>query len=392
MKPKFSRKAPAPVPTDTLLVLLPDDAAEPVDWWRLDPAGQCVDQGTLEAGLDEAGPRATGAGDQGPPVVVAVGAGCAVHRLEVRAHSVAQATAAARAMLATELAGNDGLHVAVSADGGNGWLAAVASVDDMERWIAGARNLGLEPRQLVPAALLLPPPVDPGGDADGADAPRVLAAEHRERWICRGAGLAFTAEAGLARTVLEERPATLVPLSVEQLAAGALAPPLNLLQGSFAPAGDAPRGAAAWRRSGVLAAIVLATLLLAPAFRAGIDQWQAGKLEHQALHEARAGLPGLPPGADAVTALRARVLASRNVLDFSSATAGLMASVEAIPGTSLDGLTWQGGRLQAIVGHGGPADVDALRAQLASHGFELVEEGRSAAGGDHLRISLEPLR
>ncbi len=108
------------------------------------------------------------------------------------------------------------------------------------------------------------------------------------------------------------------------------------------------------------------------------------------MQEARAGLPGLPPDADALTALRARVLASRNVLDFSNATAGLMASVQAVPGTSLDGLTWQGGRLQAIVGHGGAGDVDALRAQLASRGFELVEEGRSAGGGDHLRISLEP--
>lgn len=389
MKPKFARKAPAPVPLDTLLVLLPDDAGQAVDWWRLDPAGQCVDRGIWEAGSDEGGPGATGAGEQGPPVVVAVGAGCAVHRLEVRAHSVPQATAAARAMLAADLAGDEGVHVAVAPEADGGWLAAVASVDDMERWIAAVRNLGLEPRQLVPAALLLPPPIDTAGDADGADA-RVLAAEHRERWICRGAGLAFTAEAGLARTVLEGRPTTPVPLAVELLAAGALAPPLNLLQGSFAPAGDAPRGAAAWRRSGGLAAIVLATLLLAPAFRAGIDQWQARKLEHQALQEARAGLPGLPPDADALTALRARVLASRNVLDFSNATAGLMASVQAVPGTSLDGLTWQGGRLQAIVGHGGAGDVDALRAQLASRGFELVEEGRSAGGGDHLRISLEP--
>lgn len=392
MKPKFARKAPASVPRDTLLVLLPDDAGQAVDWWRLDPAGQCVDRGTWEAGSHEGGPRATRAGDHGLPVVVAVGAGCAVHRLEVRAHSVPQATAAARAMLAGELAGDDGVHVAVAPEADGGWLAAVASVDDMERWIAAARNLGLEPRRLVPAALLLPPPVDDAGDADGADAPRVLAAVHRDRWLCRGGGLAFTVEAGLARTVLEGRPTTLVPLAVELLTAGALAPPLNLLQGSFAPAGDAPRGAAAWRRSGVLAAIVLATLLLAPAFRAGIDQWQAGKLEQQAQEEARAGLPGLTPDGDALTALRARVLASRNVLDFSNATAGLMASVQAVPGTSLDGLTWQGGRLQAIVGHGGAGDVDALRAQLASRGFEPVEEGRSAGGGDHLRISLEPLQ
>src|SRR5690606_41664148 len=117
-----------------------------------------------------------------------------------RAHSGTKATAAARAMRAADLAGDEGVHVAVAPEADGDWLAAVASVDDMERWIAAVRNLGLEPRQLVPAALLLPPPIDTAGDADGADA-RVLAAEHRERWICRGAGLAFTAEAGLARTV-----------------------------------------------------------------------------------------------------------------------------------------------------------------------------------------------
>ena len=386
MKPNVMKRAPAAAPRDTLLLLLPEDPGAAVDWWRLDPTGRCVDRGT----------GSPGPGGPALRVVAGVaGAGCAVHRVQVRAHSLAQATAAARATLAAGLAGNDDVHVAVAADG-DAWWAAVAAVADVQRCLERVRALGLEPEHMVPAALLLPPPGDVPGTAGGGledeDGAPVLIARHRQDWLCRGAGLAFTAEEDLARTILAGRPMDPVPLDAELLAAGALAPPLDLLQGPFAPASHAPRGAAAWRRSAVLATAVLAMLLLAPGIRAGIDQWQAGRLLDQAMREAREAVPGAATGPDALTALRGRVAASRNVLDFSAATGGLMASVQAVPGTSLDALSWRDGRLQATVAHGGTDDVDALRTRLAAHGFGLVEESRSVDGGDHLRISLEPMQ
>lgn len=385
MKPRLSRKAPAAPARDTLLVLLPEGAAAPVDWWRLDPAGRCIDQGT-----GKPGPAAMTQHDGHPPrVVVAVGAGCAVHWFEVRAHSVAQATAAAHARLAGDLAsGVDGLHVAVAAGAGDEWLAAVTTAAEVQLWLGRGRDLGLEPEHLVPAALLLPAP----GEDPESSPPPVLAAEHRGRWLCRGTGLVFTAEAALGPVVLKDRQVSVVELNAELLAAGALAPPLNLLQGAFASASDFPRGAVAWRWSAMLATGVLGLFLLAPGLRAGIDDWQAGRLAGHAEQEARAALPALPAGVDPLDVLHGQVAAARNVLDFSAATAGLMASAQAVPGISLDALSWQAGRLQATVAHGGTADLEALRAQLEAHGFALVEESRSAAGGEHMRLSLEPTR
>lgn len=381
------------MPRETLLVLLPEDPRAPVDWWRLDAGARVLDQGSWTPGSGKTGsagavhdPRLQG--DAVVTVMVAIaGPGCAVHRVEVRAHSMAQAAAAARATLAADLASGDaGLHVAVAAQGNGHWLAVVSATADMEGWLARVRALGLAPDQVVPAALLLEP---------GADGTDPMVAAYRGAWLCRDGARAFIAEAELARAILGVAAPAGPPRELEgaMLAAAALAPPINLLQGPFAPAGDTPRGAAAWRRAAVLAALVCAALLLAPGIQAGLHQWHAGRLLERAGHEARQALPGLAAGADAPDALRERLAATRNVTDFSAAASGLMAAVEAVPGASLDALSWREGRLRATVGHGGAADIEALRAQLDARGFGLVEEGTARdAGGEHLRLSLEPLR
>ena len=359
----------------------------------MEPDGRCLEAGTGVPGRGGDPAQHAAAGGycalRERVVVAVVGAGCRVRWVDVRAHSQAQAAAAARAGLATEMADAVGdLHVAVAPDGGGRWLAVVASVADMQGWLERTRSMGLEPEYLVPVALLLPTPAP---DRDDPPESPVIVATHGGTWVCRGPDLAFTAEAALARTVLARRPTRTVPLTGATLAAGAVAPAINLLQGPFAPAGDAPGGVATFRRAAVLGGLVLAVLLFTPGIRAAIDHWRAGQLEDTAALEARNALPGLPPGADAPAVLRERLAATRNVSDFSAALGGLLASVEAVPGVSLDALSWNNGRLQATVAHGGPADVQALRGQLDARGLALVEEGvDNGAGGPHLRISLEP--
>lgn len=392
MKPELPWTAPAAVTRDTLLVLLPEDPAGAVEWWRVGADGRCLEAGTGVPGRGDAAQYTAGGGYcalRERVVVAVVGAGCRVRWVEVRAHSRAQAAAAARAGLAGELAGADGdLHIVVAPDGAERWLTVVASMADMQGWLQRTRAMGLDPEHLVPVALLLPTPA-----ADRGDPPEipVTVATHGGAWVCRGPDLAFSAEAALARTVLARRPTRTVPLTGATLAAGALAPAVNLLQDSFAPAGDAPQGAATFRRAAVLGGLVLALLLFTPGIRAAIDHWRAGQLENTTTLEARSALPGLPAGADAPAILREHLAATRNVRDFSAALGGLLASVEAAPGISLDALSWNDGRLQATVAHGGPADVQALRGQLEARGFALVEEGvDNGAGGPHLRLSLEP--
>lgn len=362
------------VEQDCLLVMLPGAGDDRVAWWRV------------------ADGRVTGHGDGRPPpppaprarvVLVVPGVDCTVRWLELRAHTTVQATAAARVLLAGKLAVDpDGVHVAVAAAGGDRWLAVAVDPARMDDWLGQARLLGLQPDCLVPAPLLLPLP-------DG-DTPAATVVRGPRQWLARGADLAFAAEPALARQVLAGHRQVPLGEAGPAMSAAAARPPVDLLQGRYAPRDAAAGNGAGWRRAGRLAVAALVLALLSPALLSAAHHWQASRMEQQARRDAAATLPASHAG-DPVPALRSRLAATRTASDFGSALAALLHATGQSPSISLDALSWSEGTLSATVEHAGGTGLQPLATALPAAGFRLVEHETSLQSGvAHTRVSLEP--
>lgn len=352
------------------LVLLPADPARPPLPLTL------ADDGRILA-------RGRQAGDAAAPCVLAVpGQDCRILRLRLPARSALQARAAARMLLREQLADDpERLHVAVGAADAEGrrWVVAVAPAR-LREWLERARAAGFQARAVVPAPLLLGAP-DGGG---------VRVAEYGGMRLACGEALCFAAEPELAAELLAGRAVEPVDDAEAALARGALAPPVDLLQEAFAPAGERPQGWPAWRRAAILAGLVLLSPLLLLAATVVRDRIAAHRARAQALELARTVLPALPATADPAAAVRAELDALRAPERFAHAIAALFAAVAGIAGAELDALSWADGTLQATVALPGPADLERLRTRLADDGLELVEDGADAGPGRR-RIALRPL-
>src|SRR5690606_4184459 len=108
------RRAPARRPSldptgmnpTTLLLLLPGEADTAAPWLRIDPAGHVLERGL--ATPDHPMPASLTGSRQ---VLAVPGAATSVHWLELPARNPVQALAAARLLLADDIAGaRDGLH------------------------------------------------------------------------------------------------------------------------------------------------------------------------------------------------------------------------------------------------------------------------------------------
>ncbi|MCE7033200.1 type II secretion system protein GspL [Lysobacter sp. GX 14042] len=373
---------------DCLLVKLPTVAGDRVAWWRTAPGGG------FEHGEGPPPEPPVPRGNQDArrrQVVLAVpGVDCTVRWLELRAHTTVQAAAAARALLAGQLAVDpEGLHVAVAADGRDRWLVVAVDPPRMDDWLEQARLLGLQPDCLVPAPLLLPLPA-------GRDAPEVTVVRGQEQkqdqdqdhWLVRGDGVAFAAEPALAAQLLAAYQQVPLADPGAAMAAATANPPVNLRQGRYALRNPAAGGTPNWRRTRRLAVATLALALLSPALLAAAHHWQAARLERQAAHEAA---NALPTPDNAITTLRTHLAATRTTTDFGNAMAALLSAIEQSPATSLDALSWHDGLLSATVEHAGGTSLQPLAAALPAAGFQLAEHETSLQSGiAHTRVSLEP--
>ncbi|MBW8310860.1 MAG: hypothetical protein K0M64_02390, partial [Rhizobium sp.] len=189
----------------------------------------------------------------------------ALHRLEMKAATPAQARAAAWHLLDGRLAQpREALELAVGADGDRRWVA-VFTPAARERWLARAAARGFLPDAVLPDCLLLPEPTDEGEAFVAADT---------GLWRVRGHQLAFSAEPALAAQVLGSRPHTRVdasPAIESLLLRGAQAPAFAL--DLRPPRADKPQaGAVPARRLAALAAALLLSPLLV---------WAAQGLRHE---------------------------------------------------------------------------------------------------------------
>lgn len=301
--------------------------------------------------------------------------------LALPARNPVQARAAASAMLATQVAAaQDTLHVAIATDADDAGNRLVVGVDHavMQRWLDEARSRDIEPDIVVPDCLLLPSP--PPGDEGTL---HVL--QRDGRWLVRGAGLAFAADAALAEMLVGDRPLTMVDDDV--LSRGAQSAPVNLLQGAYAREPDRPSPA---RRLRWLAAAVLLLPLVMPAASAARHAWAAHALGETARDEAAALLGTEVDDPLAATDARRQLLDARDTLPRT--VAALTAAVAARPGTRVDTLHFSvADGLVAGVVHGGPADLAALDASLAEAGLALaiLEERPAADGRQRTELRLE---
>lgn len=334
-------------------------------------------------------------------VLVVPGGAVRIERLELQAHSEAQAQAAARAVLEGRLARPGALHVALDRDAGS-TSRTVAAVDPdvLRAWLARAAALGLQPDAAVPEALLLPVPHGGAiqrdtvadlrsGDSHGSvDAGHVNVLDAGDRWLVRGPGLAFSAEPALAGSVLAGRETRFLAGRPEDFARNALRPQVDLLQGAFAPAArNRPSGR---RRLAWLAAALLASPLVLVGAQALRLEIAARTLESEATAAVREALPAA--GSATRDGLQSRLGAAREPQVFAAASGALFAAVDAREGTHLLELEYQrGDAVRAVLFHAGADDIEALRASLAAEGWRLVEGGSTATpGGLRTGLALEP--
>ncbi|MBB1472433.1 MULTISPECIES: type II secretion system protein GspL [unclassified Luteimonas] len=375
----------------TRILWLPADPLAHATCFHLDDAGRVLARATL---APDAPPDPPAFSAAPRTVLVVPGADVRVDWLELPARSAAQALGAARALLATRLAHPADLHVALAPDDGQA-TRMVAAVDPRHLldWLARAMAFGMRADAVVPEQLLLP--AAPGGACDSDDHGACVF-DAGDRWLVRGAALAFSAEPALAARVLAGRAHQVLPADdIATLAARALQPDIDLLQGAFAPPATRARPANRRRMAWLVAALLASPLLLVAAQALRLEL-AARDLQQRAAATVQRVLPRNGDGSAAArtdpATLRAHLDAARAPLAFSAATGALFAAVASRPGTYLTALDYQrGDRLRASLFHATPDDLDAIRGALAVDGWQLVEgTGSDAPGGLLTGITLEP--
>jgi general secretion pathway protein L len=265
--------------------------------------------------------------------------------------SPAQASAAARLMLADASAGNAAdMHVAIGRPEAGLTPVAVVPSALMEGWIASA-----DPDQIVPSHLLLAAPA-----AGLVRRDRGTVADYR------GLATAFSVEPDLAALLIGDAAVTMI--DEEHFEAGlgaALSPPaINLRQGIFARRRQWKVDQNSIRRVALLAiALVAATLIVQVALIMRYT-FAADRLEAEAaslVSASPAGARDLRPG-------------------FAPLTAHLFEAVRAVPNIQILRVDYRpDGALAATVEADNPATLAAFRLQIEAGGIAV--EGGSAATG-----------
>lgn len=316
-----------------------------------------------------------------PPVddedVVAIAPADAVtlHWAELPARSAAQATAAARLLVAEASAAAIGeLHVVVGDEGAGERPIAVVGMGTMAAWLADLAPLGIDPVAILPAPLLLPRPDD-----------GYVRATVAESSLIRSRTTGFADEARLTELVVGDAPlATLTPSELDTSIAGALAAlPLNLRQGPFA---RRRRRGIDWllmRRLAVLGAAILAVTLAIDLVTIAKYSFGTDALEARADALGRTGLVRGETVTDVDRQLTERLAGVRGPgLGFTRTTAAIYAAMRATPGTELTALDFQpNGSVRIGVGAARESLPTDLKRALEAAGFTVTAGVFQASNG-----------
>ncbi len=344
------------------LLFLPSRADDTWHWLRVD-AGAVVARG-------EGPPEPDGA-----LVVVAPADAVTLHWANLPARSAAQATAAARILVAeASAAPAESLHVAVGDEAADERPIGVVARGTMQAWLERLAALGFDPADIVPAPLLLPRPsagyvrADLGGQS-----------------VVRGPTSGFADEAPLTELVTGgEAPETLDRAAVEAAVVAAVdRPTLNLRQGPFA---KRRRRAIDWalvRRLAVLGGLVLLATLLIDLARISKYAIAADAADAEAAAIARQGLPRGTDQGDPDRLLAERLSRLRGPgAGFSATAAAVSSAVRQVDGTELVAINFgESGEMRVTVSAEGEAQANQLAARLRDAGFVVTTSTFESAGG-----------
>ncbi len=301
-------------------------------------------------------------------VMVVPGIEVTARWLHLPTRSEKQALAAARMQMEDELAlGSQALHLALGPLEQDGFRLAVSvSREQMQAWVDGARQHGLEPDVLIPDHLTLPEPAD--AQTLAAQMPDGIA-------IVRGPRLAFCCDSDLLPMLLKDVAATTAspPVLERMITQGALAPPINLLQGDFAARRRGPFLAGTGMRLMVLAGLLLISPVVMQIGQAVHLHILAQRLKAQSVAEAASVLPAGAAVQNPVQALQDRF----RQLDLASGgPAGRIAlffsTLEAAGDIQLESLTVASdGMLQVSLRHPRAQDIEKLDVALRGNGIEM---------------------
>ena len=348
----------------SIVLFLPRDPDDPWQWLRV-ADGRVVARGE---GLPEIA--------DAPVTAVPPAESVTLHWAELPDRSPAQATAAARLLVAEASAASVAdLHVAVGREPeGAERPIGVVSAEPMERWLALLAAQGIDPVALVPAPLLMPRP------AEGW-----LRAELPGGAVVRGPGAGFADEPALTALVTgAQAPETLEPDALDAaIAAAAAEPPLNLRQGAFA---RRTRRAVDWalvRKLAVLVAVILAVTVAIDLVRLARYSIDASRAEAETERVARLALPrGSPQDGDPERLLGERLARLRGPgLGFTRMSAAVFAAVRDAGGSDVTRIAFDPvGELRVGLATDGEAKANAVKQALEAAGFEVTASPFAASG------------
>ncbi len=313
--------------------------------------------------------------DASPLTVIVPAEDVTLHWAEVSARSPAQASAAARLLVAESSAAPIAdLHVAVGDEGAATRPIGVVAAERMRDWLETLAAKGLDPDAMIPAPMLLPRPEegfvrgDFGGDG-----------------VIRGTNSGFADEpaltpaltGGMAPRILERD-------ALEQAVVAAIAhPALDLRQGSFAK-----RVAIAFdwhllRRALWLGAVILLLVLAVTLVEITRYSFAADALERRADALARTGLPRTETVNDAGRQLEARLVRMRgNGAGFTQTAATIFDAVQAVPGSELRTLAFDAaGKMRVTLVTQNEGQVTDVSNRIAAHGMTVSQSVFSSGGG-----------
>lgn len=304
-------------------------------------------------------------------LAVAPAAAATLHWADLPDRSMAQATAAARLLVAESTLAPGDVHVAVAgvaAGGGQRAIAVVANAQ-MQTWLAALADHGVDPAAIVPAPLLLPGP-DSG----------FISADLGGEIVVRGVDIGFADDPALTPLLTAGAvPDPLDRAAIEAaLAAAFAAPPLDLRQGPFARLRrsisiDWPE----IRRIAWLAAAVIVVTFLIGLAQIIRDNVGADMLDAQADQLARTGLPPGETVNNADRQLDERLLGLRGPgLGFTGSAGAVFAALQAVPASEATALSFENnGVMRVAIAARGEGAVSDVKRQLERAGFTVAQTG-----------------
>lgn len=317
------------------------------------------------------------AADETPVTVIAPAEDVALHWAELPARSLAQASAAARLLVAeASLTPIGDLHVAVGDEGTPDRPIGVVSRTRMAEWLALLASHNIDPAAIIPAPMLLPRPEEGYVRADfGGDG------------VVRGPNSGFADEAPLTELVTGGiAPHPLERDAIEAAVAAAIAaPPLDLRQGAYARREASAFDWKQLRRAGWLAAAILLVTLAINLVQIGRYALAADAIDRRADAIARAGLPRGETVNDAERQLAARLVRLRGAgAGFSQTAAALFSAVRAVPGSELRALSFDPtGAVHATLVTENEGQVTDVRNHVAAMGLSAMTSTITNDGGKY---------